>query len=73
MFLDWAHLEQVWFEAAVDAIVTTAASNPAERLYAGAFWLLYGDYSSLQSPAFGLNSEQSDPGALTPRRWTDEG
>jgi hypothetical protein len=61
MFVDWADVEQTWFEAAVDAIVTTSASNPAERLYAGAFWLLYGDYTSLLAPAFGLNSESSVP------------
>jgi hypothetical protein len=44
-----------------DAIVATAAANPSEQFYAGAFWLLFGDYSSLHAPVFGLNCENSDP------------
>jgi hypothetical protein len=43
------------------AIKTTATANPDEQFYAGAFWLLYGDNSSIHVPAFGLNSETSDP------------
>ncbi len=54
-------IERLRYEAVADAIVATAASNPTERFYAGAFWLLHGDYSSLHAPVFGLNSESSDP------------
>lgn len=59
--IDWNTIEDTWFSAATDAIVVTVASHPNDRLYAGAFWLLYGDYSSILAPAFGLNAEDSDP------------
>lgn len=61
MFVEWAEFERTWFDSGTEAIRSTAASNPSERFYAGAFWLLYGDQSSLLIPAFGLNSEDSDP------------
>lgn len=61
MVLDWDAIERAWREAVLDAIRATAASNPTERIYAGAFWLLHGDYTSLLVPAFGLNAESSDP------------
>jgi hypothetical protein len=60
--VDWIEIERTWFEAVVDAIVATSAVNPTEHFYVGAFWLVYGDYSSLRVPVFGLNSEShSDP------------
>ena len=61
MTIDWNEFEHRWVEAVIEAISATVAVHPTERLYAGAFWLLYGDYSSLHVPAFGLNSESSDP------------
>lgn len=59
MIVDWDEIEQEWSDAATEAIVSTTTSNPAERFYAGAFWMLYGDRSSLHVPVFGLNSESS--------------
>jgi hypothetical protein len=55
--VDWKEIEGGWFQSAADAIVATVASNPTERFYAGAFSPLYGDYSSILVPGFGLNSE----------------
>ena len=59
MIVDWEKIEGAWFQSAADAIVATATSNPTERFYAGAFSALYGDYSSILVPGFGLNSENS--------------
>jgi hypothetical protein len=60
VIVDWGKLECAWLQSVTDAVVSTARSNPTERFYAGAFWLLYGDYSSILAPAFGMNSENSD-------------
>jgi hypothetical protein len=59
--IDWNEFECRWVEAVIKAIAITVAVHPTERLYAGAFWLLYGDCSSLHVPAFGLSCESSDP------------
>ncbi len=61
VIVDWEQFERLWFEVVTGAIVATAVSNPTERFYAGAFWMLHGDGSSLHPPVFGLNSESSDP------------
>jgi hypothetical protein len=61
VLVDWLNLERAWIGSITDAIIATAEANPEKPLYAGAFWLLYGDHSSLLIPAFGLNSESSDP------------
>lgn len=65
MSAPWTQIEHAWFEAVCSSIVVTANAHPQERFYAGAFWLLHGDYRSLLCPVFGLNSEQTDPGI----RW----
>ncbi len=59
MSVDWKEVESAWVKAAVDAISSTATKHPREQFYAGAFWLLHGDYSSIRVPAFGLNSRSS--------------
>lgn len=61
MRVDWQRIERTWFQAAADAIVATVEANPTERFYAGAFWLLYGDYTVIRPSVFGLNAEDSDP------------
>ncbi len=57
MIVDWESIESAWLKSATDAIVGTAASSPTECFYAGAFSTLYGDYSAILIPGFGLNSE----------------
>jgi hypothetical protein len=59
--VDWDRLEHVWLQSVIDAISVTATENSAERFYAGAFWLLYGDHRTIQPPAFGMNSVNSEP------------
>jgi hypothetical protein len=61
MIAHWEQIEHAWSEAVCDSLSAIANAHPKERFYAGAFWLLYGDYTSLQCPVFGLNSEQTDP------------
>lgn len=53
----WAEFEQAGIDAIALAIAKVQGNFPREELYAGAFWLLYGDYNSLHVPAFGLNGE----------------
>ena len=65
MSFDWNMLEDAWVRAATDALVGLATAHPDERIYAGAFWMLYGDYSSIQVPAFGANAESAAEG----QRW----
>ena len=60
MLVDWAEIEQCLFETVVDAITFTVAANAGERFYGGAFWLLYGDYTKISAPVFGLNAESSN-------------
>ncbi len=59
--VDWKKLEEAWCEAIMEAFDAIASAHPSEQIYVGAFWLLYGDYSSILPPAFGLNSEGGDP------------
>ncbi len=61
MDVDWGAIERAWLESVTRSIVATVRSNPGECLYAGAFWLLYGDYASIHAPAFSLSPESSDP------------
>ena len=65
MNVDWQEIQDAWFEAVLTAVSSTATANPGAQFYAGAFWLLYGDYSTIHVPVFGLNSETSDTGI----RW----
>lgn len=65
MTFDWKGVEDAWIGAATDALVTLVTSHPDERIYVGAFWMLYGDYRSIQVPAFGANAESAAAG----RRW----
>ncbi len=60
MVVDWSNLQRTWVDAITEAIVVTAAAHPARSLYAGAFWLLYGDHSSILPPAFALNFDGAD-------------
>lgn len=55
--VDWAELEREWLEVIALACSEVRSKSPQEELYAGAFWLLYGDYRSILVPAFALNSE----------------
>lgn len=71
---DWSPVEQEWKRLIVAAIRDLVSAFPDERFYVGAFWLLYGDYSSLLPPAFGFNSEahailQSDSSGDADVRW----
>jgi hypothetical protein len=59
MLVDWNVIEGAWLQSVTDAIVATAAAHRDERFYAGAFFMLYGDYKSILLPAFGLNAESS--------------
>lgn len=63
--IDWDAIESAWEHAILAAIHSVAAAHPAEVLYAGAFWMLYGDYTSILPPAFGLNAESAGAGT----RW----
>lgn len=54
---DWTAIERAWKRSATQAIREIASTFPNEEIYAGAFWLLYGDYSCLRAPLFGLNAE----------------
>jgi hypothetical protein len=60
LILDWKDFEKTWIDAIVEGIGATASAHPHEQFYAGAIWLLYGDYSSIHSPAFGLNAESTN-------------
>jgi hypothetical protein len=72
---DWTDIEQAWKRSVTQAICEIAASYPNEEIYAGAFWLLYGDYSCLHAPIFGLNAEShavasaDADGTLIGLRW----
>lgn len=59
MDVDWEAIETAWLELVTRSIVTTVRTDPGECLYAGAFWLLYGDYASIRAPAFSLGPETS--------------
>jgi hypothetical protein len=59
MSVDWEEIESAWFQSAAEAIVATANQNPSERFYAGAFFMLYGNYSSILVPAFGASGAVS--------------
>jgi hypothetical protein len=61
MDIEWDQIEKAWVNAITRAIVSITTKNPDECFYAGAFWLLYGDYSSILVPVFGMNSENTDP------------
>lgn len=50
-------IESRWFDSAATAIVSHASRFPAERFYAGAFWLCYVDYTLFGTPCFALNTE----------------
>jgi hypothetical protein len=70
MNLNWQALEQAWLAAVTEAIVATASAHPTERLYAGAFWLLYSDGVKIAAPVFALNSENTDPAdRWCPSEW----
>ena len=56
----WTQLELGWFEAVCDSLAMVVNAHPEERFYAGAFWLLHGNGTSLLCPVFGVNSEETD-------------
>lgn len=60
MQVDWAAFEAAWLDAVLATIRDATQASPTERFYAGAFWLLYGDYTKIGSAAFGLGSEPAD-------------
>ncbi|MET1078742.1 MAG: DUF4303 domain-containing protein [Pseudomonas sp.] len=55
--VNWVEFEREWIDAIALACSEIRNESPQEELYAGAFWLLYGDYKSLLVPAFALNCE----------------
>lgn len=55
--VNWSEFEREWLEVIALACSEIQRNFPQEELYAGAFWLLHGDYTSLLVPAFALNSE----------------
>ena len=72
--VDWAELERQWLEVVALACSEVRSKSPKEEIYAGAFWLLYGDYKSIHVPAFALNSEAhttltEEDGQVIDVRW----
>jgi hypothetical protein len=61
MKVNWRSFEQSLVEVVTEAIVATARANPAERFYAGVFWLLYADGVRIGAPVFALNAESTEP------------